>query len=175
MSLVTILVTTLTLIAMFVTLIVTPLVTILVTTLTLIAMFVTLITDMVTPLVTILATLLVTFLVTLLVTVLQVVEMDKKLYDATEAYEEGGVPGGGYMRPKHHFGSHAAIDILNLGPMPGFWAWSFEGFHQRVKRIMKSSNYKDVGRRIISFFGMQFAMYSACPDESKKKSMANLC
>ena len=54
---------------------------------------------------------------------------------------------------------HIPVDTFNLGPMRGVWCYSFEGFHQKMKRIAEGSNYKNVSDRIIDFWCMQFALF----------------
>ena len=59
---------------------------------------------------------------------------------------------GDYVKTKHHFVTHAPVNIMRMGPMSGYHCWSFEGFHQRVKQIGDISNFKNVSKRIVHFF-----------------------
>jgi hypothetical protein len=64
-----------------------------------------------------------------------------------------------FFKPKHHYVAHAPLDILKLGPMRGFWCWSFEGFHQIMKRIAADSNFKgNVCKRIVEVWRFQFGL-----------------
>ena len=88
---------------------------------------------------------------------LEIVELDKAVFDATQAFNK--VPEfKGYFKPKQHFASHASIDTLRMGPLRGYWTYSFEGFHQRVKQIAKDSNYKNVSKRILRYWSVQFGL-----------------
>ena len=65
----------------------------------------------------------------------------------------------GFFKPKHHYVAHAPLDILKLGPMRGFWCWSFEGFHQVMRRIAADSNFKgNVCKRLLEVWRFQFGL-----------------
>jgi len=59
-------------------------------------------------------------------------------------------------KPKQHFILHLGLDTLRCGPPRGYWCFSFEGFHQRVKRIASGSNFQDVQKRIMTTWAIQF-------------------
>ena len=75
-----------------------------------------------------------------------------------------GVPpslagGYGFIKPKHHYVAHAPLDILKLGPIKGFWCWSFEGFHQVMKQIAATSNFKgNVCKHLVEVWRFQFGL-----------------
>jgi hypothetical protein len=64
----------------------------------------------------------------------------------------------GFFKPKHHYVAHASLDILKLGPMRGFWCWSFEGFHRVMKAIAHDSNFKNIGKRLTRIWRFQFGL-----------------
>jgi hypothetical protein len=103
---------------------------------------------------------------------LQIVQLDKMVYEATEAFTK--VPEfKGFLKPKHHFAAHASVNTLRMGPMRGFWCYSYEGLHQRVKRIARNSNFRNVAKRIAKCWSIQFA---ACMKSSadERRRLSNL-
>jgi hypothetical protein len=48
----------------------------------------------------------------------------------------------GLWKPKHHFATHLAVELLRFGPLRGFWCMSFEGFNKIVKQATELSNYR---------------------------------
>ena len=48
------------------------------------------------------------------------------------------------FRPKNHFATHYAADILRFGPPRRYWCFGYEAKNQEVKRAAASSNFKDV-------------------------------
>jgi hypothetical protein len=48
----------------------------------------------------------------------------------------------GLWKPKHHFATHLAIDLLRFGPLRGFWCMSNEGFNKLIKQACEISNYR---------------------------------
>ena len=48
------------------------------------------------------------------------------------------------LRPKHHFLTHTARDIINFGPPRQYWCFGYEAKNQQMKRAAAASNYKDV-------------------------------
>lgn len=67
----------------------------------------------------------------------------------------------GFFKPKNHSVQHAAVDTFNLGPMRGYWCYSFEGFHQLMKGILSATKFGNVTLRTVDFWRMQFAMFLA--------------
>ena len=64
----------------------------------------------------------------------------------------------GRMRPKHHFLTHTATDIINLGPpRRWFWCFGYEAKHQEVKRAAQASNFKDVIKSSARILSLQAA------------------
>ena len=49
----------------------------------------------------------------------------------------------GLWKPKHHFATHLAVEVLRAGPLRGFWCMSFEGFNKIVKQATELSNYRN--------------------------------
>ena len=64
----------------------------------------------------------------------------------------------GFFKPKNHYLAHASLDILKLGPIRGFWCWSFEGFHRVMKHIAADSNFKNVSKRLSRIWRFQFGL-----------------
>ena len=60
------------------------------------------------------------------------------------------------QKPKQHFIEHLFVDIMRCGPPRGYWCFSFEGFHQKVKKIASGGNFKDVQKRIMTTWAIQF-------------------
>jgi hypothetical protein len=85
-----------------------------------------------------------------------VVALDKaiwnhlKLYQSVTQYK-------GRLRPKHHFLTHSAIDILNFGPPRQFWCFGYEAKNQAVKRAANASNFRDVVKSAAKTLAMQAA------------------
>ena len=63
----------------------------------------------------------------------------------------------GRLRPKHHFLTHSASDILNFGPPRNFWCFGYEAKNQEVKRAAASSNFKNVLKSAAITLAMQAA------------------
>ena len=61
------------------------------------------------------------------------------------------------MRPKHHFLTHTAVDIINFGPPRFFWCFGYEAKNQEVKRAAASSNFKDVIKSASKILALQSA------------------
>ena len=89
-----------------------------------------------------------------------VVVLDKAIYVAQAAFKKA-FGGKGLFKPKQHFTSHASVTIVRAGPMREYWCYSYEGMHQRVKRISKNSNWRNVSKRIMRFWCWQFACVMA--------------
>ena len=103
-----------------------------------------------------------------------IIQLDIAVFEAQAAFNR--VPEyEGFYKPKHHFATHASINTMQMGPMKGLWCYSFEGFHQRVKRIAEGSNFKNVSKRIIEFFCVQFGMIMHLPHGSERSRIAGLC
>ena len=84
-----------------------------------------------------------------------IVKVDQAVYAAQEAFKKA-FGGQKLVKPKSHFSSHAAVNILKSGPMREYWCYSYEGMHQRVKRIANGSNWRNVSKRIMRFWCNQF-------------------
>ena len=63
----------------------------------------------------------------------------------------------GRMRPKHHFLTHTASDIINFGPPRQFWCFGYEAKNQEVKRAACASNFKDVIKSATRTMSLQAA------------------
>ena len=61
------------------------------------------------------------------------------------------------MRPKHHFLTHTASDIINFGPPRLFWCFGYEAKNQEVKRAACASNFKDVIKSATKIMALQAA------------------
>ena len=84
-----------------------------------------------------------------------IIELDKAICDSQKAFKKA-FAGQKLFKPKMHFASHAAVNILRSGPMREYWCYSYEGMHQRVKRIASGSNWRNVSKRIMRFWCNQF-------------------
>ena len=71
--------------------------------------------------------------------------------------------------------AHAAVNWLRMGPLRGMWCFSLEGFHQRVKRISKGSNFRNISKRIVYYWCMQFAVVNGLIDPALRPRWVNLC
>ena len=60
-------------------------------------------------------------------------------------------------------------------PICRYWTYSYEGFHQRVKRIAKASNYKNVSKRIVRYWVAQFALAMHAHDPDERQRISNMC
>ena len=72
------------------------------------------------------------------------------LFDAVPEY-------AGLKRPKHHFLSHAAMDLWNFGPPRGYWCFGFESFNRVIKEGAQRSNWKSESLSIMQYWSMRFA------------------
>lgn len=130
-------------------------------------------------------------------TTTQILQLDKAVYDANVAFNK--VPQyKGFFKPKQHFGAHASVNILRMGPLRGYalraskhalhptlsnipllcyryWCYSFEGFHQRVKRIARNSNYRNVSKRILVYWAIQFGLTMSQTTAKERRALSNLC
>jgi hypothetical protein len=107
------------------------------------------------------------------ITPTEVAVLDKKIYEANAAFL--AVPAFKRLfKPKHHFTSHVAVNISRMGPMREYWCYSYEGFHQRVKHICKNSSFKNVSKRVMRFWSMQFALCMGCRDARERTRLSNL-
>ena len=103
----------------------------------------------------------------------QVIHLDLLIYKAQVAFKNVKEYGHFY-KPKHHFATHAPVNTLRMGPMRGYWCYSFEGFHQRVKRIAKDSNYINICKRVVDFYCMQFGVHLGCSDPKRQRKLSTL-
>ena len=51
---------------------------------------------------------------------------------------------GKRFRPKNHFATHYAPEILKWGPPRHFWCFGYEAKNQEMKRAGAASNFRDV-------------------------------
>ena len=107
-------------------------------------------------------------------TVDEILQFDRLIFEAHEAFRL--VPDfHGFDKPKHHSAAHVGPSLLRLGPLREFWCFSFEAFHQRVKHIAKASNFRNVTKRIMRFWCMQFnVVYGHTHDEKERVRLSNL-
>ena len=83
-------------------------------------------------------------------------ELDKAISTHLRLYQR--VPQySGRLRPKHHFLTHTAMDILNFGPPRQFWCFGYEAKNQAVKRAANASNFRDVVKSAAKTLAMQAA------------------
>jgi hypothetical protein len=59
-----------------------------------------------------------------------------------------------YMRPKHHFLTHIALDIWRFGPPRGYWCFGFEGFNKMIKRGTQQSHMKGESVSCMKWYSM---------------------
>ena len=58
--------------------------------------------------------------------------------------------------------------------MREYHCWSYEGFHQRVKKIADASNFRNVSKRIVEYFCLQFGCVLGLRPEERAR-WVNLC
>ena len=63
----------------------------------------------------------------------------------------------GRLRPKHHFLTHTAVDILNFGAPRNFWCFGYEAKNQEVKQAVAASNFKNPIKSAAFTLAMQSA------------------
>ena len=63
----------------------------------------------------------------------------------------------GLWKPKHHFATHLAVEIMRAGPLRGFWCMSFEGFNKVVKQATEISNYRNEDIFVLEHWMMRSA------------------
>ena len=80
----------------------------------------------------------------------------------------------GFYKPKNHFATHAPIHTLRGGPMREYWCYSYESFHQRVKRISRNSNWKNVAKRCMRYWCHQWAHVASCPDARERSRLTGI-
>ena len=102
-----------------------------------------------------------------------VLELDKKILEAQKKFD-AVVEFTNLFKPKHHFVSHVVPNIIKMGPLPEYWCYSFEGFHQRIKRISRGSNWKNVCWRIVSYWCYQFGIVMGMDDASESNRLSGL-
>ena len=61
----------------------------------------------------------------------------------------------GLKRPKHHFLTHAALDVWNFGPPRGYWCMGYEGFNKVIKAGANRSNYINESKSIMEYWSMR--------------------
>ncbi len=85
-----------------------------------------------------------------------VVALDKAIWTHLRLYQR--VPQySGRLRPKHHFLTHSAIDILNFGPPRQVWCFEYEAKNRAVKRAANASNFRDVVKSAAKTLALQAA------------------
>ena len=65
----------------------------------------------------------------------QVLELDKLIYKHHKLFLEADGYGERLFKPKNHFASHFPTDILNFGPVRGYWCMRFEALNQLVSPL----------------------------------------
>lgn len=63
----------------------------------------------------------------------------------------------GFQKPKHHFAQHVPVDIINHGPARGYWCFSFEGMHQKIKAFSVGSTFVNICKRVAGLWSRDFA------------------
>lgn len=80
-----------------------------------------------------------------------VAELAKTVYDwqelflSIDEYDD-------LFKPKAHFYSHYALDILNFGPTRQYWCMRFEAFNQFFKRVAMGGNFRGTLYRLAFFW-----------------------
>jgi hypothetical protein len=103
----------------------------------------------------------------------EIIKMDEMVFNSQLKFSQSEI--SDFFKPKHHFSSHASVHTLRMGPMSGYWCYAYEGFHQRVKRIAKGSKWKNVAKRIVSYFCMQFGVVFGYANSEERRKKSNLC
>jgi hypothetical protein len=63
----------------------------------------------------------------------------------------------GLWKPKHHFATHLAVEVLRARPLRGFWCMSFEVFNKLVKQATELSNYRNEDVFVLEYWVMRSA------------------
>ena len=99
--------------------------------------------------------------------------LDNAVYDAQAAFDKA-FGGQGLWKPKQHFASHLAVSTLRCGPTREYHCFSYEGMHQRVKRISDASNWRNVSKRIMRFWRNQFMCLMGIGSSEERTRLNNL-
>ena len=67
----------------------------------------------------------------------------------------------GFVRPKHHFLAHLAIDLWRYGPARGYMCFGFEAFNKVLKSGAEMSNHKNTAVSIMTYWSMWSARANA--------------
>ena len=61
------------------------------------------------------------------------------------------------FKPKNHFATHFPIDIMNFGPVRGYWCMRFEALNQLFKNFAKTGSFRDTPKRCAEYWAIQSA------------------
>eukprot|EP00966_Prymnesium_polylepis_P133131 3076967-Prymnesium_polylepis.1 len=88
-----------------------------------------------------------------------VVELDKLVYQHHDLFLNlcESEYGERLFKPKNHFATHFATDILNFGPVRAYWCMRFEALNQLFKNIAKSGTFKNTCKRCADFWCIRMA------------------
>ena len=88
----------------------------------------------------------------------EVLELDRLIYRHHTLFLECTEYGARMFKPKNHFASHFARDILNLGPVRHYWCMRFEALNQLFKNYAKTGSFHNTLFRCSDFWTMSAAM-----------------
>ena len=87
-----------------------------------------------------------------------VVALDRLIYEHHTLFlEASNEYGERLFKPKNHFASHFPIDIMNFGPVRGYWCMRFEALNQLFKNFAKTGSFRDTCRRCAEYWAIQSA------------------
>ena len=61
----------------------------------------------------------------------------------------------GFWKPKHHFCTHLAVELLRFGAMRGYWCMAHEGFNRVVKGAASLSQWRSEDIFVIEHWVMK--------------------
>lgn len=88
----------------------------------------------------------------------EIVLLDQLIYDHHKRFLEADEYGERLFKPKNHFACHFPVDILNFGPVRGYWCMRFEALNQMFKNFAKTGAFRNTCFRCADFWTVRMAM-----------------
>ena len=79
------------------------------------------------------------------------------------------------FKPKNHFACHFPTDILNFGPVRGYWCMRFEALNLLFKALAKTGDFSNTCGRCAKFWTIRSAMVRELWYEAKGVPTRSLC
>ena len=87
-----------------------------------------------------------------------VVALDRLIYEHHTLFLEASKEYGERLfKPKNHFASHFPTDIMNFGPVRGYWCMRFEALNQLFKNFASTGAFRSTCRRCAEYWAIQSA------------------